>query len=113
MNEVPRIKSYAEWEAEAEEWAKGKTQEQMREEIRRKIEDRMREHAESKMRKKPIEQVLVEFPDRLSDVELWRRQAAIDAAWERTLEARREIESEWAASCHRGPSDPDYPKRRW
>jgi hypothetical protein len=38
MNEVPRIKSYAEWEAEAEEWAKGKTQEQMREEIRREID---------------------------------------------------------------------------
>jgi hypothetical protein len=37
-----------------------------------------------------------------------RRQAAIDAVWEWTLEARRELEEEEAQSFHRGPGDPDY-----
>jgi hypothetical protein len=56
---------------------------------------------------KPKAEVL-QFPDRLSQQELIRRQAALDAAWERTLEARHELEREQAATCHRGPSEPDY-----
>ena len=55
---------------------------------------------------------VVEFPARLSQQELWRRQAALDVAWQRTLDARAELEREQAASCHRGPGDPDYPGRR-
>jgi hypothetical protein len=40
-----------------------------------------------------------------------RRQQAIDAVWERTLEARREQEEAAGRSCHRGPGDPDYWQR--
>jgi hypothetical protein len=36
-----------------------------------------------------------------------RRQAAIDAVWQRTLE-ERELEQEEDTSFHRGPGDPDY-----
>jgi hypothetical protein len=54
---------------------------------------------------------IVEFPPVLSAAELWRRQAALDAAWERTLEARRELERQWNGTCHKGPGDPDYGQR--
>jgi hypothetical protein len=37
-----------------------------------------------------------------------RRQQAIDSVWEKTLEARREIDAEEAQSCHVGPCDPDH-----
>jgi hypothetical protein len=58
---------------------------------------------------KPAE--IVEFPPRLSSAELWRRQAALDAAWQRTLEARRELERQWDGTCHKGPGDPDWGQR--
>jgi hypothetical protein len=48
---------------------------------------------------------VVDFPNRLSEQELWRRQQAIDAAWERTLEARREIERAAGRGFHRGPGE--------
>jgi hypothetical protein len=60
----------------------------------------------------PKAQVL-EFPDRLSEQELIRRQAALDAAWQRTLDARAELAAEQAQGCHRGPSDPDWPGRKY
>jgi hypothetical protein len=86
--------------------SEGKTYAEMRDDFLRRL-------AEYDRPKRPPAEV-VQFPDRLSDAELWRRQAALDAAWERTLEAKRELEAERAASCHRGPGDPDYPaKRRW
>jgi hypothetical protein len=37
-----------------------------------------------------------------------RRQAAIDAVWEATLEAKREQAREDQRSCHRGRGDPDF-----
>lgn len=37
-----------------------------------------------------------------------RYQRAIDAVWERTLQARAEVEARGAASCHRGPADSDW-----
>ena len=37
-----------------------------------------------------------------------RRQEVVDACWERTLDAQRELEAEVAKRCHRGPSDPDW-----
>ena len=59
---------------------------------------------------KPAE--VVEFPPVLSQAELWRRQAALDAAWERTLEARRELEAEQARTGHRGVGERDYVRDR-
>jgi hypothetical protein len=55
-----------------------------------------------------LEGKVLSFPDVLSDQELCRRQAVIDAAWERNLEAKRELEAEAARSFHRGPGDSDY-----
>jgi hypothetical protein len=55
---------------------------------------------------------VVEFPPVLSREELWRRQAALDAAWQRTLDARAELDRDRAATCHVGPGDPDYGKGR-
>jgi hypothetical protein len=37
-----------------------------------------------------------------------RLQRVIDSVWERTVEARQELEAQAARSCHRGPSDPDW-----
>jgi hypothetical protein len=51
---------------------------------------------------------VLSFPPKLSEQELYRRQALIDQAWERTLDAKRELEAEAARSCHRGPKDPDW-----
>jgi hypothetical protein len=59
----------------------------------------------------PLEAQVFEFPDRLSEQELIRRQAALDAAWERTLEARREYAARWDGTWHKGPGDPDWKLR--
>jgi hypothetical protein len=58
------------------------------------------------MAKRPKAEVL-EFPPKLSEQELLRRQLIIDQAWERVLEQRRELERQAARSCHRGPLDSD------
>ena len=93
-------------QAAVDEWAKGKSVEQLMAEFRRDMANWGRPP------RKPAE--VVEFPPVLGQAELWRRQCALDAAWERTLEARRELERDAAATCHRGVGDPDYPKgRRW
>ena len=51
---------------------------------------------------------IVQWPKPLSEMELARRQQVVDACWERTLDAQRELEAEFAKRCHRGPSDPDW-----
>jgi hypothetical protein len=51
---------------------------------------------------------IVQWPKPLSEMELVRRQQVLDACWERTLDAQRELEVEIAKRCHRGPSDPDW-----
>jgi hypothetical protein len=58
--------------------------------------------------KPKIEAEVLLFPPKLSEQELYRRQALIDQAWERTLDAKRGLEAEAARSCHRGPKDPDW-----
>jgi hypothetical protein len=55
-----------------------------------------------------VEAEVLPFPPKLSEQELIRRQALIDQAWERTLDAKRELDAEAARSCHRGPKDPDW-----
>jgi hypothetical protein len=77
--------------------------------MRASLQARIDEHRRREQGRKPVE--IVEFPPKLDALELWRRQAALDAAWERTLEARRELERQWASTCHRGPSDPDWKLR--
>lgn len=56
---------------------------------------------------KPAE--VLQWPKPLSQVELARRQAIIDATWERVIAERQALEAEWARTCHRGPGDPDWP----
>jgi len=51
---------------------------------------------------------VLEFPPKLSEQELIRRQQIIDQAWERMVEQRRELERLSAQSCHRGPQDSDW-----
>lgn len=61
---------------------------------------------EKEMASRPKAEVL-EFPPKLSEQELLRRQLIIDQAWERVLEQRRELERIADRSCHRGPLDSD------
>lgn len=58
--------------------------------------------------KEKLEATVLEFPPKLSEQELIRRQQIIDQAWERVLEERRRVEEVAARSCHRGPSDSDH-----
>jgi len=51
---------------------------------------------------------VVQFPAKLSEWELIRRQRIIDQTWERVLEQRRELEKLAEQSCHRGPGDSDW-----
>jgi hypothetical protein len=51
---------------------------------------------------------VVQWPKPLSDMELARRQQVVDACWERTRDAQRELEAEVAKRCPRGPTDPDW-----
>ena len=58
---------------------------------------------------KESEEKVVEFPKRLSDAELWRRQQIIDQCWEAMLREERALRREQQArSFHRGPGDPDW-----
>ena len=57
--------------------------------------------------KPKLEAQVLPFPSKLSDQELARRQAILDAYWERHIAAQRELDAEAARSCHRGPRDPD------
>ena len=50
---------------------------------------------------------VVQFPAKLSEWELIRRQQVIDQAWERVLEQRCELERIAERGCHRGPGDSD------
>jgi hypothetical protein len=100
MSEKTRAQEHAEAVAAAEEWAKGKSGAQLTAEF-------LRDLAEWGKPPRPPAEV-VEFPPVLGQAELWRRQAALDAAWERTLEARRELEREQGRGGHRGVGERDY-----
>jgi hypothetical protein len=60
---------------------------------------------EEELRSRPKAKVL-EFPPKLSEQELIRRQLIIDQTWERVVEQRRELER--MRTCHRGPEDSDW-----
>jgi hypothetical protein len=86
-----------------------------REEMKAKILDGIYEAImpdPPKPKPKPkLEADVLPFPPILNEQELNRRQAIIDAAWERNIAAQRELEAEAARSCHRGPGDPDWRTR--
>ena len=78
----------------------------MREGLRKKqLEDRAKAVPPPKPK---LEATVLEFPPKLSEQQLIRRQQIIDQAWERVLEERRELERVGARSCHRGPCDSDW-----
>ena len=78
----------------------------LREGLRKKqLEDRAKAIPPPKAK---LEATVLEFPPKLSEQELIRRQRIIDQAWERVLEERRELERLAARNCHRGPFDSDY-----
>jgi hypothetical protein len=58
--------------------------------------------------KPTLEATVLEFPPKLSEQQLIRRQQIIDQTWERVLEERRRVEEVAARGCHRGPSDSDW-----
>ena len=62
----------------------------------------------AKQARPQLEGKVLEFPPKLSEQELLRRQLIIDQAWERLVEQRRELERQAAQSCHRGPLDSDH-----
>ena len=79
---------------------------ELREGLRKKqLEDRAKAIPPPKPK---LEATVLEFPPKLSEQQLMRRQQIIDQAWERVLEERRRVEEVVARSCHRGPSDSDY-----
>jgi hypothetical protein len=78
---------------------------ELREGLRKKqLEDRARAIPPPKPK---LEATVLEFPRKLSEQELIRRQQIIDQAWKRVLEERRRLEEVAARSCHRGPCDSD------
>ena len=55
----------------------------------------------------PVKGEVLQFPPKLSEQELIRRQQIIDQTWALTLARRRELELEMERTCHRGPLDSD------
>ena len=53
----------------------------------------------------------LEWESRQANLPQARRQAAIDAVWERTLAERRRQALEDRQGCHRGRGDPDFDER--
>jgi hypothetical protein len=80
------------------------------EELRREL---LPDPAPAEQREAQIYQIKQERLDRqqreLSDI---RRQQAIDSVWRRTLEARADVEADYARGCHRGRNDSDDWGRR-
>jgi hypothetical protein len=85
-----------------------------REEVKAKILDGIYEAImpdPPKPKPKPkLEADVLRFPPILSEQEICRRREILDAAWERHVVAQRELDAEWAQTCHRGPGDPDWHK---
>jgi hypothetical protein len=78
-----------------------RTEEQRRiemEAFRREIHEMRMAWERSQMPKAEV----VQFPDRLSEQEVMRRQQAIDLAWQRTLDAKRELQLRFGQGYHRG-----------
>ena len=83
-----------------------------REEIKAMILDGVYDALPDPPKPKPkpkLEAEVLSFPPKLSEQELCRRQAILDAEWERHIAAQRDLQAEAAEACHRGPSDPDWP----
>ena len=51
---------------------------------------------------------IIPWPKTLSDIELVRRQAIIDATWERVVAERERMEADACRTCHVGRNDPDF-----
>jgi hypothetical protein len=84
----------------------GQIRRDLREGLRKKqLEDRAKAIPPPKSK---LEATVLEFPPKLSEQELIRRQQIMDQAWERVLEERCRLEEVTARSCHRGPLDSDH-----
>jgi hypothetical protein len=103
MNMKPQTKDE---EHKFKEKAFGQIRRDLREGLRKKqLEDRAKAIPSPNPR---VEATVLDFPPKLSEQELIRRQQIIDQAWERVLEERRRLEEVAARSCHRGLLDSDY-----
>jgi hypothetical protein len=103
MNMKPETKDE---ERKFKEEAFARIRRDLREGLRKKLlEDQARAIPPPKPK---LEARVLEFPPKLSEQELIRRQLIIDQAWERVLEQRRELERQAVRSCHSGPFDSDY-----
>jgi len=66
-------------------------------------------HKKEAAKPKPkLKATVLDFPPKLSEQELIRRQQINDQAWERVLQERRRLERIAETSCHRGPDDSDW-----
>ncbi len=91
---------------ETREEAFSRIRRNLREGLRKKqLEDRARAIPPPKPK---LEATILEFPPKLSEQELIRRQQMLDQAWERLLEEQRYLEELERGYCHRGPLDSDY-----
>jgi hypothetical protein len=94
-------------------WPGGLTTEEVMAEVMKgyyREERRMEaEAAKRKAREQARTQKVVEFPQKLSDHELMRRQAIIDQTWERMLLEKELLREEaLRRSFHKAPGDPDW-----
>jgi hypothetical protein len=86
------------------------------ERLRKEREEREREETFEVVSLAPDNKTVIRRKTSLEDYQaelhqawLRRRQAEIDAAWQRNLDYQREL-ALWGG-CHRGPGDPDWPGR--
>jgi hypothetical protein len=84
-----------------------KQQRELSETTKRLLEELRKECLAIDAARRPKAEVL-EWPKPFSEIELTRRQAIIDATWERVLAEQHQMEAEVARGCHRGPGDPDW-----
>ena len=58
--------------------------------------------------KKRRQAQIFQFPPNSASRNSVEGRPCLDSYWQRTLDARRELEDEASGSCHRGPGDPDW-----
>ena len=94
-------------------WPGGYTTEEVRALIREGYYAEKRRMEEAAAKRKAREQArtekVVEFPQKLSQQELMRRQAIIDQHWQAMLDEKAALAEEAARrSFHKAPGDPDW-----
>jgi hypothetical protein len=98
---------------EAGLWPGGLTTEQVKAEVMKgynRAKARMEaEAAKRRAKEQARTEKVVDFPPRLSEQELMRRQALLDQHWQAMLDEKARLREEAERqSFHKGPGDPDW-----